>query len=52
MIDSYKEAEENEALLFSMGFKQNIQEDQNNDEESSEDEQDESSFNLRTLNLN
>ena len=53
MIDSYKEAESNEAMLYVMGNKMSTSKDEDLDDESSEDDDlaDETSFNLRTLNL-
>lgn len=54
MIEGYKESEGNEGLVFQVGsYKPNVQEADYNDDESSEEDnnRDESSFNLRTLNL-
>lgn len=54
MIETYKETQGKEGILFDMAGYKHPQEQDYNDDESSEDERngDESSFNLRTLNLN
>ena len=54
MIDSYKENDGKEGLLYTLGPQKraNPKEYDNEDESSEDDKLNESSFNLRTLNLN